>query len=66
VKFGFFSLELFAREVMPEFQAREPEHQAWKREVLDARLELAEIDTTPYQKRAIADPGQKTQTLLQR
>lgn len=60
------SLELFAREVMPEFQARDPEHQAWKREVLDGRIALAEIDTTPYQQRAIADPGQKTQTLLQR
>lgn len=60
------SLDLFAREVMPEFQARDSEHQAWKRAVLDGRLELAEIDTTPYQKRAIADPGQKNQALLQR
>jgi alkanesulfonate monooxygenase SsuD/methylene tetrahydromethanopterin reductase-like flavin-dependent oxidoreductase (luciferase family) len=58
------SLELFAREVMPEFQARDAQHQAWKRDVLDGRLELAEIDTTPYLKRAIADPGQKTQNIL--
>ena len=28
------SLELFATEVMPEFQAKEEEHQAWKRSVL--------------------------------
>lgn len=28
------SLELFAREVMPEFHANEPRHQAWKAEVL--------------------------------
>jgi luciferase family oxidoreductase group 1 len=58
------SLELFAQEVMPEFKARDAQHQAWKREVLDGRLELAEIDTTPYMKRAIADPGQKAQNLL--
>lgn len=60
------SLDLFAREVMPEFQARDGEHQAWKRDVLEGRLELEEIDTTPYQKRAIADPGQKNQALLSR
>ncbi len=44
------SLELFAREVMPEFHGREPDHQAWKREVLDGRIALDEIDTTPFQK----------------
>ena len=60
------SLDLFAREVMPEFQARDSEHQAWKRDVLDGRIALAEIDTTPFQKRAIADPGQKNQALLSR
>jgi alkanesulfonate monooxygenase SsuD/methylene tetrahydromethanopterin reductase-like flavin-dependent oxidoreductase (luciferase family) len=42
------SLERFAREVMPEFQAREPEHQAWKRAVLAGELELAEIDLAPH------------------
>ncbi len=42
------SLELFAKEVMPEFQAREPEHQAWKRKVLAGDIVLEEIDTDPY------------------
>ena len=39
------SLELFAREVMPEFQGREPEHQAWKRAVLAGEIELEAIAT---------------------
>ena len=60
------SLELFAQEVMPEFQARDSAHQVWKQGVLGGQIELAEIDTTPYQKRAIADPGQKNQALLSR
>jgi len=38
------SLELFAREVMPEFQADEPAHQAWKQAVLAGEIELEEID----------------------
>jgi alkanesulfonate monooxygenase SsuD/methylene tetrahydromethanopterin reductase-like flavin-dependent oxidoreductase (luciferase family) len=42
------SLELFAREVMPEFHEREPEHQEWKQAVLAGELELEEIDTAPY------------------
>jgi hypothetical protein len=42
------SLELFAREVMPEFHEREPEHQAWKQQVLAGEIELEEIDTEPY------------------
>jgi alkanesulfonate monooxygenase SsuD/methylene tetrahydromethanopterin reductase-like flavin-dependent oxidoreductase (luciferase family) len=58
------SLELFAREVMPEFHARDEARLAWKRRVLDGELELEEIDTAPYRKRAIADPGQKTQRIL--
>ncbi len=41
------SLELFAKEVMPEFHAKEPEHQEWKRKVLAREIELEEIDTTP-------------------
>jgi hypothetical protein len=45
------SLELFAKEVMPEFHAMEPEHQEWKRKVLAREIELDEIDTTPYQDR---------------
>ncbi len=45
------SLELFAREVMPEFHAREPEHQAWKQKVLSGEIALEEIDTQPYRDR---------------
>jgi alkanesulfonate monooxygenase SsuD/methylene tetrahydromethanopterin reductase-like flavin-dependent oxidoreductase (luciferase family) len=41
-------LELFAKEVMPEFQANEPAHQAWKAKVLDREIELEEIDTEPF------------------
>ena len=42
------SLEMFAREVMPEFHAREPEHQRWKADVLAGRVELPELDTDTY------------------
>jgi alkanesulfonate monooxygenase SsuD/methylene tetrahydromethanopterin reductase-like flavin-dependent oxidoreductase (luciferase family) len=42
------SLELFAREVMPEFQAREDQHQAWKQAVLAGDLVLEDIDTEPF------------------
>ena len=42
------SLELFAREVMPEFQAREDEQQAWKQAVLAGDARLDEIDTEPF------------------
>jgi luciferase family oxidoreductase group 1 len=42
------SLELFAREVMPEFHGREPEHQRWKEEVLAGRVQLEEIDTEAH------------------
>jgi len=36
------SLELFAREVMPEFKAMEAEHQGWKRRVLAGEIVLEE------------------------
>jgi alkanesulfonate monooxygenase SsuD/methylene tetrahydromethanopterin reductase-like flavin-dependent oxidoreductase (luciferase family) len=42
------SLELFAKEVMPEFHAREGEQVEWKRKVLAGEIELEQIDTTPY------------------
>jgi hypothetical protein len=42
------SLELFAREVMPEFQDQEPAHQQWKQAVLRGDVELADLDTTPH------------------
>ena len=42
------SLELFAAEVMPEFHAMEPAHQAWKQEVLAGRTVLEELSTEGY------------------
>ena len=42
------SLEMFAREVMPEFQAREPQHQQWKADVLAGRIALADEHAERY------------------
>lgn len=42
------SLELFGREVMPEFQARDPEHQQWKARVLSGEIDLEDLDTSSY------------------
>jgi alkanesulfonate monooxygenase SsuD/methylene tetrahydromethanopterin reductase-like flavin-dependent oxidoreductase (luciferase family) len=42
------SLELFAKEVMPEFHDREPQHQEWKRQVLAGEIELEDIDTSQF------------------
>jgi alkanesulfonate monooxygenase SsuD/methylene tetrahydromethanopterin reductase-like flavin-dependent oxidoreductase (luciferase family) len=42
------SLELFAAEVMPEFHQRQPEHDAWKADVLSRRLVLEDLDTEAY------------------
>ena len=42
------SLDLFAREVMPEFHAREDEHQRWKADVLAGRLALQDSDTEAH------------------
>jgi alkanesulfonate monooxygenase SsuD/methylene tetrahydromethanopterin reductase-like flavin-dependent oxidoreductase (luciferase family) len=53
------SLELFAAEVMPEFHARQDEHEVWKQAVLAGELELAEIDTTPYQMATNQTPSSK-------
>jgi alkanesulfonate monooxygenase SsuD/methylene tetrahydromethanopterin reductase-like flavin-dependent oxidoreductase (luciferase family) len=53
------SLELFAAEVMPEFHAREDEHQAWKQAVLAGEVELAEIDLAPYQMATNQTPSSK-------
>ena len=44
------SLELFAREVMPEFDEREPEHQAWKAGVLAGETILPDIDVARFLK----------------
>ena len=51
------SLERFAAEVMPEFTAKEPAHQQWKRKVLSREIELEDIDTTPYKDRAGVGKG---------
>jgi len=40
------SLELFAREVMPEFHDRIAEQEEWKRQVLAREILLEEIDTS--------------------
>jgi alkanesulfonate monooxygenase SsuD/methylene tetrahydromethanopterin reductase-like flavin-dependent oxidoreductase (luciferase family) len=45
------SLELFAQEVMPEFQAAHPELLKWKEKVLNRTIELDEIDTTAFKDR---------------
>jgi luciferase family oxidoreductase group 1 len=42
------SLDLFAREVMPEFHARQPEQEAWKADVLGGRIVLEDIATAGY------------------
>jgi alkanesulfonate monooxygenase SsuD/methylene tetrahydromethanopterin reductase-like flavin-dependent oxidoreductase (luciferase family) len=45
------SLELFAREVMPEFHARIAEQDEWKKKVLAGETLLEEIDTQPFRDR---------------
>jgi len=42
------SLKLFAREVMPEFHAAQPEQEQWKQDVLAKRIVLEELDTGGY------------------
>ncbi len=54
------SLELFAREVMPEFKAREDQHQAWKQAVLNGEIELEDIDTEPFNISRGREPTQKS------
>ena len=51
------SLELFAKEVMPEFHADIPAHEEWKRQVLAGEIELEELDTTPFKDRAGVGKG---------
>jgi alkanesulfonate monooxygenase SsuD/methylene tetrahydromethanopterin reductase-like flavin-dependent oxidoreductase (luciferase family) len=41
------SLELFATEVMPEFDERHGEHETWKCGVLAGEVALDEVDTSP-------------------
>ncbi len=51
------SLELFAKEVMPEFHADIPAHEEWKRQVLAGEIELEELDTSPFKDRAGVGKG---------
>jgi alkanesulfonate monooxygenase SsuD/methylene tetrahydromethanopterin reductase-like flavin-dependent oxidoreductase (luciferase family) len=44
------SLELFAREVMPEFQ-HDSEHDAWKADVMSGAIKLEEIETAAFMDR---------------
>ena len=53
------SLQLFADEVMPEFHAMEADHQLWKQAVLAGELELAEINTEPFQLLSLQAARQK-------
>ena len=53
------SLEMFAKEVMPEFHAKEEEQQAWKRAVLAGEIELEDIDTNPYKIDSLQTPVSK-------
>ncbi|CAN5268633.1 hypothetical protein BH10PSE6_BH10PSE6_34780 [soil metagenome] len=61
------SLELFAKEVMPEFQQAHPELLKWKERVLNREIDLEEIDTTAFKDRyggtmkAIAPDAPKAQ-----
>ena len=53
------SLELFAQEVMPEFQARHKLQLEWKEAVLNREIELEDIDTDPFN---FAARGKPTKT----
>lgn len=53
------SLELFAQEVMPEFQARHKLQLEWKDAVLNREIELEDIDTDPFN---FAARGKPTKT----
>jgi alkanesulfonate monooxygenase SsuD/methylene tetrahydromethanopterin reductase-like flavin-dependent oxidoreductase (luciferase family) len=45
------SLELFGKEVMPEFHDAHPQLLKWKEQVLNREIELEEIDTTAFKER---------------
>jgi hypothetical protein len=42
------SLELFAKQVMPEFHDRQPAQEQWKRDVLSRKIVLEDLDTEKY------------------
>ena len=54
------SLELFGKEVMPEFQGHHAAHEAWKAKVMRREIELEEIETAAFKDRygAKAMPAQ--------
>jgi alkanesulfonate monooxygenase SsuD/methylene tetrahydromethanopterin reductase-like flavin-dependent oxidoreductase (luciferase family) len=54
------SLELFAREVMPEFHRREPARLEWKRKVLSGEIVIPPVDTTPFKASTHQTPTGKT------
>ncbi len=54
------SLELFAKEVMPEFHERQPQQDAWKAAVLAGEIELEDIDTEPFNITRGRKPTQKS------
>jgi alkanesulfonate monooxygenase SsuD/methylene tetrahydromethanopterin reductase-like flavin-dependent oxidoreductase (luciferase family) len=45
------SLELFGKEVMPEFHEAHPKLLKWKEQVLNREIDLEEIDTTAFKER---------------
>jgi len=53
------SLELFAKEVMPEFHDREDQHQSWKRKVLSGEILLEEVDTARFNRPSNQTPASK-------
>ena len=53
------SLELFATEVMPEFHEREPEHQEWKRKIIEGEIEIQHYDLDAYRMRTNQTPTLK-------
>jgi hypothetical protein len=53
------SLELFAKEVMPEFQGHHAEQEAWKAGVMSGETLLEEIETAAFRDRfGKAMPGE--------
>ena len=48
---GNIKVELFAKEVMPEFQEAHPQLLKWKEQVLNREIELEEIDTSAFKDR---------------
>jgi alkanesulfonate monooxygenase SsuD/methylene tetrahydromethanopterin reductase-like flavin-dependent oxidoreductase (luciferase family) len=53
------SLQLFADDVMPEFHAMEPAHQAWKESVLAGETLLDDLDTTVHKRPSNQTPTKK-------